>query len=240
MLGLSAIMPAYNEEERIINTLRESIKVFKSLKSPFEILVINDGSIDNTAKLVRKFAKKNKCVKLVSYRKNKGKGNALRYGFNYAKMNLVTFIDADLELHPNQLKNFLKIMKETGCDVVIGSKRHPESELFYPWHRKFLSYGYYFMNKLLFGLPLKDTQSGLKLFKKKVLDHVFPKIVVKGYAFDLEILVLAYKFGYKIHEAPIKLDFKRAASRVGFKSIKNILVDTLGIFYRFYILKYYR
>ncbi len=239
MEGLSVIMPAYNEAERVINSLRESIKIFKSIKMPFEVIVINDGSKDNTAKLVRKFSKKNKSVKLVSYRKNKGKGYALRHAFKYTKMDLITFIDADLELHPEQLRNFLKIMGKNNCDVVIGSKRHPDSKLYYPWHRKFLSYSYYLLNRVLFGLPLKDTQAGLKLFKKKVLDDVFPRIVIKGYAFDLEILVLAHKLGYKIIEAPIKLDFKRSASRIKLKQIKDIALDTAGIFYRLYILKYY-
>jgi len=239
MKGLSVIIPAYNESDKIIHSLKESLKVFNNFKMPFELIVVNDGSKDNTASLVRKFIKTHKKIRLVSYKKNKGKGHALKYAFKDARMNLVTFVDADLELHPQQLKNFIKIMNETNADVVVGSKRHPESKLYYPWQRKLLSNAYYLFNRILFSLPIKDTQAGLKLFKKKVLDNVFPKIVVKGYAFDLEVLVVANKFDYKIVEAPINLNFVRFQSRIGFKSVKKILIDTLGILYRLRILKYY-
>jgi len=238
MKGLSVIIPAYNESDRIIGSLKECLKIFKSFNLPFEIIIVNDGSSDDTAKKVRNFIK-NKNIKFVSYRKNKGKGHALRYAFKKATMDLVTFIDADLELHPSQLKHFLKIMKKEKCDVVVGSKRHIDSNLSYPWHRRFLSDGFYLMNKILFGLPIKDTQAGLKLFKREVLDDVFPRIIVKGYAFDLEVLVLTYKLGYKIIEAPIDLKFSRFKSRIGLRAIRNIFFDTAGIFYRLYITKYY-
>ncbi len=239
MKGLSVIIPAYNESERIINSLTECLKVFNAFGLPFELIIVNDGSTDGTAKLIRCFARGHKQVKLVSYRRNKGKGHALRYAFKYATMDLVTFVDADLELHPEQLKGFIKLMNQTRADIVVGSKRHPDSELIYPWFRKFLSDGYYLFNRLLFNLPVKDSQAGLKLFKKKVLDKVFPKIIVKGYAFDLELLVVANKFGYRIVEAPINLKFARFKNRIGFKAIRNIFIDTLGILYRLRVLKYY-
>jgi len=239
MKSLSIVIPVYNESDKIVGNLKECLRVCKSFKMPFELIVVDDGSTDGTGKLIRAFAKKRFNVKSISYKRNKGKGHALRYALKFVKNDLVAFIDADLELHPSQLKDFMKIMKREKCDVVVGSKRHPDSKLDYPWHRKFLSNGFYLLNKVLFGLPLKDTQSGIKLFKKKVLDNVFPRIVVKGYAFDLEVLVVANKFGYKIVEAPIELNFFRFESRVGFKSIKNIFQDTAGIFYRLYIIKYY-
>ncbi len=137
MKGLSVIIPTYNESESIVSSLNECLNIFRSFGMPFELIVVDDGSVDSTAKLVRKFSRSNP-VKIVSYRRNKGKGHALKHAFNEVSMDLVTFLDADLELHPNQLKNFIKIMKETNADVVIGSKRHPKSKLFYPWQRKFL------------------------------------------------------------------------------------------------------
>ncbi len=239
MRGLSVIIPAFNESKRIINSLKECLRVFNDFGLPFELIIVNDGSTDNTASLVRRFAKNNDNIKLVSYKKNKGKGHAIKYAFNYAKMNLVTFLDADLDIHPEQLRNFIKLMRKTKADIVVGSKRHPQSKLNYPWQRKLLSNAYYLMNRVLFGLPVKDTQSGLKLFKKKVLNKVMPRIIVKGYAFDLELLVVAHYYGYKIIEAPINLNFVRFQSRIGLKSVKNILIDTLGILYRLRVLKYY-
>jgi hypothetical protein len=91
----------------------------------------------------------------------------------------------------------------------------------------------------MFGLPVRDTQTGLKLFKREVLDKIFPEIVVKAFAFDLEILANAHRLGYKIAEAPVHIDSKREFGRIGIKEIFETWVDTLAIFYRMYILRYY-
>ena len=239
MNGLSVVMPAFNEAEKISDSIRKSLRIFESFRLPFELIVVNDGSRDRTSGIVRDFSRRDSRVRLVTYRKNQGKGHALKYASSFARMSLVTFVDADLELNPSQLVNFINIMNSSGADVVVGSKRHPESKLVYPWHRKLLSDAYFLFNRVLFGLPVKDTQSGLKLFKKRVVDDVFPRIVVKGYAFDLEVLAVAHKFGYKIVEAPIVLNFSRFKSRVGLRAIRSMFIDTLGILYRFYLLRYY-
>ena len=130
-------------------------------------------------------------------------------------------------------------MNKNGMDVVIGSKRHPESKLKYPWHRKIISNVYFFLIKIMFGLPLKDTQTGIKLFKYEVLKKIFPKVLIKRYAFDLELLVNAHHLGYKIAEAPITLNYQRFLGRIGLRAIYHTGLDTLAIFYRMYILKYY-
>lgn len=238
-MKLSVLVPAYNEQDIINKNLFEMRSELSKLKIPFEIILIDDGSKDNTLKEARKASKKLKEVKVVSYSKNKGKGHAIVYGFKAVKGDLVTFLDADLELHPRQLKLFLDYLKKFNADVVVGSKRHPESKIKYPFQRKFLSNCFYFLTRILFGIPVKDTQAGIKLYKYKVLKDVLPKIVVKGYAFDLEILVNAHRKGYKIIEAPIDLNFLRISNRVRFRDIKNIFIDTLGILYRLYIKRYY-
>ena len=126
-----------------------------------------------------------------------------------------------------------------GADAVIGSKRHPESKVYYPWFRKILSWSYHKFIYFLFGLKLKDTQSGIKLFKKSCLDVVLPKIAVKKYAFDLELLVIANKYGFRVKEAPIKLSYKFSGTGINLKEIYYMFVDTLAIFYRLRILRYY-
>ena len=110
----------------------------------------------------------------------------------------------------------------------------------YPFQRRLLSTGYSLMIKALFDLSVYDTQTGLKLFRHDVLEEVFPRILSKRYAFDLEVLVNAHHRGYKVAEAPIILNFKRDRfGRIGFREIKPIAVDTAAIFYRLRILKYY-
>jgi hypothetical protein len=131
-------------------------------------------------------------------------------------------------------------MIEHDFDLVIGSKRHPQSVLYYPPLRKLYSNVYYYLIKLLFGLPVKDTQTGVKVFKREVLDFVMPKLLVREFAFDLELLVVAHMGNYRIGESPIVLEFKnKYAYTIGIKAIYKIFVDTMGIFYRRYIKRSY-
>jgi hypothetical protein len=128
------------------------------------------------------------------------------------------------------LENFLSLKE---ADVVIGSKRHPDSVLYYPFKRKIYSNVYYLLVKLLFGLPVKDTQTGVKIFTRKAIVYASHLLRINKYAFDLELLVLLHKAGFKIAEAPIKLNFSRSyAGRIKLKDVINITMDTFSIFWR--------
>jgi glycosyltransferase involved in cell wall biosynthesis len=152
----------------------------------------------------------------------------------------VVLLDADLDLHPLQVQTLFDIMRLDNADIVIGSKMHPNSVVDYPLQRRIISLGYYLVVRLLFNLPCHDTQTGLKLFKTQVLRDVFPRILVKKFAFDLEVLVNAHHLGYKIAEAPIVLRAQRTKyNRIGSRSVLTTFWDTLAIWYRMYILKYY-
>jgi len=237
---ISILIPAFNEEESIIFTIKETIKVFDELNKDYEVVVIDDGSSDNTYNNVTgNLGIFNGRVKVEKYIPNMGKGFAVKYGFNFVTGDYVLFLDADLDLHPSQITNFLKLIKEERADVVIGSKRNKDSIVDYPISRKILSTGYYFLIRLLFGLPVKDTQTGFKLFKYKAFKTGISKIIVKKYAFDLELLVVLNKLGYKIVEGPIYLKPTRKYGRIGLKDIFNILWDTLAVFYRLYIKRFY-
>jgi hypothetical protein len=133
----------------------------------------------------------------------------------------------------------LKRMRETGADAVIGSKMERDSILNYPATRKFLSKGYYFLIRVLFKLPFKDTQTGIKLFKYEALKSCILKINVNRYAFDLELLVLMNKKGYKIVESPIYLKTKRRHGRIGIRDVFTVFFDTIAIFYRLYLKRSY-
>jgi len=241
-MKLSVLMPAYNKGEIVFEAITKVKEVLEDIGMKYEIVVVDDGSEDNTLKEIRRAEKKFENVKVVHYDQNRGKGHALKYGFEFTKGDLVFFQDADTDLHPKQLKVFLEYMKKNNADVVIGSKKHPESKVNYSFNRRFLSWGYHMIIYILFNLHVNDTQVGSKLFKREVLGEVFPKIIVKRWAFDLEILVNVNKLGYKIVEAPIDLKFKHFNSTIDrrlFSVIKNMLIDTLAIFYRDKILKYY-
>lgn len=167
-MKLSVIIPAYNESKVIARTIEETIDVIKELNCKYEIIVVDDGSVDNTSEIVDSIAKSdNKNLKLVKNSLNIGKGWSVREGFYNATGDLVVFLDADLNLHPKMIKDFLSIMERDGSDAVIGSKRHKESKTNYPLHRKILSTGYYILSRILFNLPVKDTQTGLKILNMK-------------------------------------------------------------------------
>jgi dolichol-phosphate mannosyltransferase len=230
---LSLVIPAFNEGNHIGKNLEESVKELRAIGEPFQIVVVNDGSSDDTKKEIESIALHHPEIVFVSYVGNIGKGNALKSGCRSATGDFVAFMDGDLEIHPRQLLRFLEEMEKTGADVVIGSKRHPGSRVDYPLKRRFLSWGYNMFVRTLFDLKVNDTQLGFKLFRREVLDKELPKMVVRRWAFDLELLTNAHMDGFKIVEAPIELSFNRKdGGGIGFRTVGGVFLDTLGIFYR--------
>ncbi|HUU26182.1 MAG TPA: glycosyltransferase [archaeon] len=238
---LSVIMPAFNEGDGIHDNLIETLSTLESLNVPFEIILVDDGSSDDTLKEARRAASQDSRIKVTSNHHNLGKGWALKTGFKRTSGEVVAFLDADLDIHPSQVGLLLERLRSVPVDVVIGSKFHPESKLSYPAGRRFFSFCYYLFIKLLFGLPLKDTQTGIKLYRRSVLEKVFPHVLVKKFAFDIELLTLAHHNGFKIAEVPVILQFKRGLrwGRIRLEDIVHIFIDTLAIYYRLRILNYY-
>lgn len=212
----------------------------------YEIIVVSDGSRDNTYMAAQSYESDK--VKIFHYQENIGKGFALKYGFSKSIGDYVIFIDGGLELHPQDIKVFLGLMDIYGADMIIGSKRHPQSDVNYPLHRRILSRIYQLLIRLLLKVNVKDTQVGLKLFRRNVLADTLPRVLVKKYAFDLELLVVANHLGYsKIIEAPIRLDFSVNQKRSLLKNLAHtfrvgwpLIWDTMAVIYRFRILKHYQ
>ena len=234
-------MPAYNEESHIAQNLLITAEVFRRAKCDFEIIVVDDGSGDNTYDEACRIAKEHEGIEVIRHMSNQGKGCALLSGFRQASGDFVVFLDSDLDLHPEQLRKLFRIMRNQSADVLIGSKWHPEAKINYPRRRKFISKTYSLILWLMFRLPLKDTQTGLKIFRYEVLQRVFPRILCKRFAFDVEILANVHRLGYKIAEAPIVLNFRRMKrwGNLTFQDLWNAGIDTLAIFYRMHILRYY-
>jgi dolichol-phosphate mannosyltransferase len=228
-LQLSVIIPAYNEERVIVQSLEEACHALAGLE--FELIVVDDGSQDATHTLVQQVADSEPRIRAVRYDLNRGKGHALRYGFEQARGERIAFLDADLDLHPKLVCELMKVMDETRADVVIGSKLHPQSQVDYPLRRRILSLGYSFLVRTMFGLPVLDTQTGVKLFRRDVLAAVFPEMPIEGFAFDLQLLVLAHRHAYRIVGAPVVLTFQRQRlGRIGLRVVWRIWLDTLYVF----------
>lgn len=232
-ITLSVVMPAYNEEQHIKENLLETSRILGTFLHRYEIIAVNDGSTDSTAQLIREAAMEDPHIIDAGYEENQGKGHAITTGIRQAAGTYIAFLDSDLELSPSLLKPFMKQMKSTDSDIVIGSKLHPESKLDYPPMRRFMSYSYYIMLKMLFHLGIHDTQTGIKLFRSEVIKPIAENLSVSGYAFDIEILVAAHRQGYTISEAPIVLNYSRDDAhdgrRIKLKDIWKVFTDTIAI-----------
>jgi dolichol-phosphate mannosyltransferase len=232
---LSFVVPAYNEESFIEDMLRALDAVIADKNLPYEIVVVDDGSRDGTLAKARRYAGKNGHARVVSYTKNVGKGFAVKTGFTKANGSIVVFADSDMEIDLSVISEYLEALKH--CDIVIASKRHRDSHVKVPVSRRILSEGFNGLVRLLTGVPLKDTQSGLKAMKKSAFIDIFPRLAVKRYAFDVELLAVAHLYGLKVVEMPvnIKLD-------ASFKpnEMLHMFVDLLGIAYRLRIIHWYQ
>lgn len=238
---LSVIMPAYNEGKLIYNSICTTLEVVSRFAPDMELIAVNDGSRDNTKAEIKRAMRKDSRVRLVSSAKNRGKGTAIISGVTEAEGKYIAFVDADLELHPAQLEGYLEKLVEDHKDVVIGCKFHKDSELDYPLKRRIISLGYYVMLLVLFHLNVKDTQTGLKVFRAEAIRPVAHLVRTSGFAYDIELLVAVHRQGCSIAQMPVKVVYVRGkdAKRIGMKDIVKAFRDTWAIFYRVYFKHYY-
>jgi glycosyltransferase involved in cell wall biosynthesis len=241
---VSVIVPAYKQEKTILRDVRNIDDVMSQTRFDYEIIVVVDGYfLDKTFENANKLRRKK--VKVIGYKNNKGKGYAIRYGMARSKGDYIAFIDAGMDIDPNGISLILEHLEWYEADIMVGSKRHPASKINYPTIRKIYSWGYYFFVKTLLGVRVRDTQAGLKVFKREVLEKVLPRLMVKEFAFDIEILSVSRYLGYtKIYESPIYMDWDEENTNfspfmIFDRHIRNMIRDTLAVFYRLRILDYY-
>lgn len=238
---ISIVVPAFKQEKTIKKNIKNLIQVLSSLPYKYELIVVVDGSTDKTYEEAKSLKSRN--VKVFGYKKNHGKGYAVKYGMLRGKGDIVGFIDAGMDINPTGIALFIDLMDFHKADIVIGSKLHPESKVNYPIFRRVLSWGYRLLTHFLFGFNVKDTQVGIKFFRRNAVEEIFPRLIVKQFAFDVEILAVAESRGFsRIYEGPVELDF-RGASNITSSSfwviISKMLWDTMAIFYRLRISHYY-
>jgi dolichol-phosphate mannosyltransferase len=232
---LSFVVPAYNEGDFIENTLFTIDSVIEGKHLPYEIVVVDDGSLDCTFENAMRYAKRNGHVRVVTYRKNVGKGHAMKTGFMQANGSVVIFTDSDMEIDLGTISEYITALQRG--DIVIASKQHRDSRVEVSVSRRILSQSFNALVRVLTGVPLRDTQSGLKAMRKSAFIDIFPKLAVKRYAFDVELLAVAHLYGLKVVEMPvnIKLD-------ASFKPTEmwHMFMDLLGIAYRLRLIHWYQ
>jgi glycosyltransferase involved in cell wall biosynthesis len=193
---------------------------------------VNDGSTDDTHAAASRYAENDSRIKVVSYPENQGKGFALRQGFKASNGDTVIFFDADLDIPPACIPVLLENLETNDLGGVVGSKMHRDSDVRYSLKRKILSHAVRMFVWILFRISVKDTQVGLKVFRRQSLEPIMGLPQVKGFAFDIELLALAQKTGIKIGEGPVRIEYAQQTSTVTLLAVFRALMDAFGIFYR--------
>ena len=196
---LSIFFPAYNEEAEIESTVSKAQKVAQKIASKWEILIVNDGSKDNTLEVSKKIAKRSKNVRVINHKVNRGYGAAFKSGFYNAKYKWITFTDADGQFDFSEVSHFIEKQKETDADLVIGyyKKRQVSAS------KILTSKMWELVVFLLFGLHVKDIDCGFKLVSKEVIDAIPDLESERGAFISSEFLIKAKKKGFKIVEIPV-------------------------------------
>jgi dolichyl-phosphate beta-glucosyltransferase len=202
---LSMVVPAYNEEGRLGETLPAMWDYLQAHHPSFELIVVDDGSTDATARVVEAFAADHPGVTLISYRPNRGKGHAVRVGVQKARGDLVLFTDADLATPLDELEVLLAGLRD-GHDIAIASRGIAGAQrvVRQPWYRELAGRCFNLMVRVLAVPGIHDTQCGFKLFPGPVAQDVFARYEEDGFSFDIEVLHIARRLGYRIAEIPVR------------------------------------
>jgi dolichyl-phosphate beta-glucosyltransferase len=235
MLNLSIIIPAYNEEHRIQKTLEKIINYLKRKKYNYEIIIVDDGSKDNTINVIKNI--KDKKIKILKNEINRGKGYSVKKGILNAKKDWILFSDADLSTPIEELDNFTKYLD---YDIIIGSRNLKESNIMIhqPFYRAYPGKIFSYLVRLITIRGIKDTQCGFKLFKKEIAHKIFNKQTIDRWGFDVELMYIAHKYKYKIKELPViwlndektKLNLFKDSTRMFLDLIKIRINDLKGLY----------
>ncbi|MCA9397253.1 glycosyltransferase family 2 protein [candidate division WWE3 bacterium] len=235
-MTLSVVIPAFNEANRITKTITEATQYIENnLQLDYEIVIVNDGSTDNTNEVVRQLAEKYKNIRLVQYENNHGKGYALKQGVFEADGDLILTIDADGSTPFGEISKLLTENETGNGDVIIGSRHISGSHIVIkqPWYRVVISR---LANRIIRWtiLPgIHDTQCGFKLFNGDAAKNIFAQTIIYGFGNDMEILILAKEMNYRIVEVPVVwLDSKDSTLRP-IRSTLKTFIELLRIIYRY-------
>jgi glycosyltransferase involved in cell wall biosynthesis/O-antigen/teichoic acid export membrane protein len=234
-IDLSLVIPFYNPGPRLASHVQAVVDALRTELVMFEVIAVSDGSTDGSPASIAGIEQ----VRVIELAENQGKGAALRVGLAQGRGRYVGFIDGDGDIPAKQLSHFLAAARAGDPDVLLGSKLHPGSDVVYPPLRRLYSCGYQQLIRLLFRLPTRDTQTGIKLIRRETLAAVLPRMLEKRFAFDLELLVVARRMGYRnFIELPVQIA-ERFTSTISLKAVWRTLLDTFAIFYRLRVMHFY-
>ncbi|MGE5557008.1 MAG: glycosyltransferase family 2 protein [Bacillota bacterium] len=215
--GISLFFPAYNEESNVGAVIEKATEVLAPLNCNYEIIIVDDGSKDNTAKIVKSHATRHKNVVLKRHEKNQGYGAALQTGFRSATLGLVFFSDCDRQFDLGELSTFLEMMnQDPEIDAVVGYRIKRAD----PWFRRLNAFGWKLWSRVMFGLKVRDVDCAFKLFKREMLKNIV--IESTGALINIEILSKLKNMGAKIVEKGVRHYPRTAGSQTGAK-LKVIL-----------------
>lgn len=203
-LFLSVVIPCYNEETRLKEGYSHFTEYLKKQKYDWELVMVNDGSKDSTEKILKLLSRKNKNLKIVSYKRNRGKGYAVSKGIEAAKGNYILFSDLDHSVSIDFTRSFINHL-ENGFDIVIASRRVKGATLKVrqkPF-REFLGRSFTVLVRILIDPKIKDATCGFKMYRKNTAKNLFKRLTVFDWVFDAEILFLSKKYNFKIAQLPV-------------------------------------
>ena len=234
VLDISIIIPAYNEEALIVNTL-ESLRSYMTARAEqYEIIVVDDGSQDKTVTCVQEWQKRSGInLRLLRNQKNMGKGFSIRHGVMESRGRYVIFIDADLPYELDAIDNFLPALKN-GFDLAVGSRVLPGSEVRgVPVYRYIAGQIFSWMVQAVLFSGLPDTQCGFKSFKSEAAREIFRRTSINGFGFDVEMLFVARKLKFAIQPVPVHMIEHRQRSRV------RLVNDSLKMFANLFMVRWH-
>lgn len=204
-MEVSLVIPAYNEEKRITHTLEMVMPFMDRYFTEYEVIVVDDGSSDQTVAIVQAFGHPH--LQVVSLGTNRGKGMALKHGMLLAQGKYIFFMDADLPYPLESIREALRVFDTEKADLVIGGRDlyMEKFDVPYPLSRKIASTAFSLFINTVLCLQIPDTQCGFKGFTRASVQKIFPQLTIQGFGFDFEMLFLARKYGYKIERIPVNL-----------------------------------
>jgi glycosyltransferase involved in cell wall biosynthesis len=230
--SVSIVIPAFNEERRLTATLTAVLAFLARRDGRFaEVVVVDDGSTDGTARLVREFSAKHAAVRLVRNPGNRGKGYSVRHGVMEARGEWILFSDADLSAPIEELDKLAAAAREAGASVAIGSRAMDRSliQVHQSGFRETAGRVFNFCMRVLTGLPLRDTQCGFKLFEAGTAREVFGRQRLERFGFDAEVLFIARRLGYRMVEVPVRWSHSEGTKVSMFRDSLNMFLDLLRV-----------
>jgi glycosyltransferase involved in cell wall biosynthesis len=232
---ISIIIPIFNQARKITYSLEKIKQAVELAFSNYELIAVNDGSTDNTLATLKDISMIDEHVRVISYTPNRGKGYAVRQGVLHSHGDAVILLDGDLDISPDLIKDYVERLSTS--DLVIASKKHPESSVRIPRSRAFLSRAFNLLIKVSIGIAQTDTQAGFKVGKGDIMRKIFRNVSVNRYAFDVEFFAIASILHLKVQEMPVIMKIDR---RFKMKEVLRMFIDLIRIAYKYRIAHSYQ